>query len=146
MAKCPNCGARVRWDALECGMCSATFGANAWHPSSESPEEEQQLLKSYPPAPPVSTDTVSAGWAFSWLFLLIVLVTSNVGFLGLLVLTFVGPLVAIGQLVAMSVVLIQMLRRRFKVCVRNLAIIGMGALGGAILTFSSVYLWFFVHI
>lgn len=44
MARCPNCNARVSWDAAECVACNASFAdASAWKVEPENWEERQQL-------------------------------------------------------------------------------------------------------
>lgn len=44
MARCPNCNARVSWDAAECVACNASFAdAAAWKVEPENWEERQQL-------------------------------------------------------------------------------------------------------
>lgn len=59
MARCPNCGGQISWDAADCTACSAVFGANsAWAPIGESHEEREKLAQRFAgvPSPVPSRD------------------------------------------------------------------------------------------
>jgi hypothetical protein len=67
MAKYPNCDAKIAWDAPRCSACSASFeGESSWRPAPESPDEEQNLSRKYPPQKPPEPLSSRAGNAF-WL-------------------------------------------------------------------------------
>ena len=77
-------------------------------------------------------------WAFSWIFLVLLLILrfAGLGHWFVMLAAFeINTLVATAQLVAASAVTVQMVRRRFDRSVRNVLITAVGALGGVIVLF-----------
>jgi hypothetical protein len=72
MARCPNCAAKILWDAAECASCQALFNAgSAWKIEPETWEERQNLERRPArtdapalPAPPPAEPQLVLGFSF----------------------------------------------------------------------------------